>query len=59
MEVKAKSRYSQREADATIFEGENNTIIVRFKEPQRAPTPGQAVVFYLDNIILGGGTIKG
>ena len=58
LEVKAKSRYSQKEADAYIYKGEDDTIIVKFKEPQRAPTPGQAVVFYLDDIILGGGVIK-
>lgn len=56
IEVKAKIRYRAKEADATV-KIENNIATVKFKEPQRAITPGQSVVFYIDNIILGGGKI--
>ena len=58
MEVKAKIRYSAKEAAATIFPLEDDKVNVIFQQPQRAITPGQAVVFYLDDLIVGGGTIE-
>lgn len=57
MEVKAKIRYAAKEADCTISPMENNQIKVVFKEPQRAITPGQSIVFYIDDVVLGGGKI--
>ena len=55
--VKAKIRYSAKEADATLkIEEEHKKII--FAEPQRAITPGQSVVLYKDDIIIAGGKIK-
>ena len=57
MEVKAKIRYRAKEAEATL-EVNNDIAKLKFKEPQRAITPGQSVVFYIDdNIVLGGGKI--
>ena len=56
IEVKAKIRYRAKEADA-ILEVQDGRAKVKFKEPQRAITPGQSVVFYVDNIVLGGGKI--
>lgn len=56
IEVKAKIRYRAKEAEA-ILKVENNIAKVTFKEPQRAITPGQSVVFYKDNIVIGGGKI--
>ena len=56
LRVFAKTRYSQKEQPATIYsEGDNVRVV--FDEPQRAITPGQAVVFYDGDIVVGGGTI--
>ncbi len=57
MRVKAKVRYKQKETDATITPLENGDVSVVFDEPQRAIAPGQAVVFYDGDIVVGGGTI--
>lgn len=57
MKVMAKTRYSQKEAQAIVFPAEENRIVVEFSQPQRAITPGQAVVFYKDDYLVGGGKI--
>lgn len=57
IEVKAKIRYRAKEAEA-ILKVENDIAKVTFKEPQRAITPGQSVVFYKDDVVIGGGKIK-
>lgn len=59
MQVKAKIRYRAKEADATIYPLEQGNIKVVFEEPQRAITPGQSVVFYQDDVVIGGGKIVG
>lgn len=52
----AKVRYQAEPAEADIsYEGEN--IHVKFREPQRAITPGQAIVFYDGDEVLGGATV--
>ena len=56
MEVEVKTRYSAKQAKAKIIQ-ENNIIKVIFEEPQRAITPGQSAVFYIGDIVLGGGKI--
>ena len=56
MLVDVKTRYSTKSAKATIIQNEN-TIKVTFEEPQRAITPGQSAVFYINDIVLGGGKI--
>ncbi len=53
----AKIRYSAKPAACTIYPLEGNRVKVVFEEKQRAMTKGQAVVFYEDNLVLGGGTI--
>lgn len=58
MRITAKTRYSQKEASATIEMYENDKIKVIFDEKQRAIAPGQAVVFYDNDIVVGGGTIS-
>jgi tRNA-specific 2-thiouridylase len=57
VKVKAKIRYSARPADAIIYPLEEDRIKVEFEKPQRAITPGQAIVFYDDDILVGGGII--
>ena len=56
--VSAKVRYRQQEQPATVVQTGEDTIRVDFDEPQRAITPGQAVVFYQGDEVLGGGTIE-
>ncbi len=60
IEVLAKVRYSARPAKATAFPQEDGFVKVVFDEPQRAVTPGQAVVFYelSGNGVVGGGIIR-
>ena len=59
MRVTAKTRYSQREAAATVTALPDGRIHVEFDEPQRAITAGQSVVLYDGECVVGGGTICG
>ena len=54
MDVTVKTRYSSKEAKAKIIQDGSNIKVV-FDEPQKAITPGQSAVFYVDDIVLGGG----
>jgi len=56
IDVEVKTRYSTKSAKAIITQ-ENKIIKVEFYEPQRAITPGQSAVFYIDDIVVGGGKI--
>ena len=58
MEVEAKIRYSARPAKATISPMENGRVKVSFEDKQRAITKGQSVVFYKDDLVVGGGIIE-
>jgi len=58
IEVKARIRYRHQEAEATATPLGEDRVYVKFREPQLAITPGQAVVFYWDDIVVGGGTIE-
>jgi tRNA-uridine 2-sulfurtransferase len=53
----AKTRYRQPDQACIITQDDNGNIHVEFDEKQRAVTPGQSVVFYLDDDCLGGGII--
>lgn len=57
-QVRAKIRYRHRESDAVVHTRSGEEALVEFKTPQRAITPGQAVVFYDGNRVLGGGWIR-
>jgi len=58
MEVKAKIRYHHKEAEAVVAPLDKGKVRVKFEDPQMAITPGQAVVFYADDTVMGGGTIE-
>jgi tRNA-specific 2-thiouridylase len=55
--VSAKIRHRHEPARATIEQAANGEVQVTFDEPQRAITPGQAVVFYDGDLVVGGGWI--
>lgn len=55
---KAKVRYRQEDQDCVLEKQEDGSYIVHFNEAQRAITPGQSVVFYKDDLCLGGGAIE-
>ncbi len=58
MEVTGKIRYSHQGAKATVTPVNENSVYVKFSEPQMAITPGQAIVFYREDVVVGGGTIE-
>ncbi len=57
MRVRAKIRHRHEPAAAVIENTANDEVLVTFDDPQRAVTPGQAVVFYDGDIVVGGGWI--
>ena len=57
MKVTAKIRYKAVEAKATLTPVDENRVALTFVEPQRDITPGQGVVFYQGEVVLGGGII--
>ena len=57
LRVTARTRYHQTEQPATVYPVRPDSFRLEFDQPQRAPTPGQAVVLYQGDTVLGGGTI--
>ncbi|MCW5550853.1 MAG: tRNA 2-thiouridine(34) synthase MnmA [Verrucomicrobiae bacterium] len=57
LEVTAKIRYNHPGTPATVLPLADGRARVRLHTPQRAITPGQAVVFYQDDLVVGGGWI--
>jgi tRNA-specific 2-thiouridylase len=55
--VRAKIRHRHEPAPATVESAADGEVRVTFDEPQRAITPGQAVVFYDEDVVVGGGWI--
>ena len=57
IEVEAKVRYRAKPAKARLYPLGNGKAKFIFEQPQRAITPGQSLVFYIDDIVIGGGKI--
>lgn len=57
LRVAVRIRSRAEEAAATLYPTSDGTVEVHFDQPQRAVTPGQAAVFYDDEIVIGGGWI--
>lgn len=55
----ARVRYQQREQPCMVWQTGDDTIRVEFETAQRAIAPGQAVVLYDGDTVVGGGTITG
>ncbi len=58
VDVCVKTRYRQQDIACKIIPLDNESVMVKFDEPQKAVTPGQSAVFYSGNICLGGGIIE-
>jgi tRNA-specific 2-thiouridylase len=56
--VQAKIRHKHQPAMATVERTGDDEVVAIFDEPQRSITPGQAVVFYDGDVVVGGGWIK-
>lgn len=56
--LKVKIRSSHKEAKAVVTPIDYGNVRVKFIEPQFAITPGQAVVFYQEDVVIGGGIIE-
>ena len=57
MRAVVKIRHRHEGAPALIEKSGDDEILVSFDQPQRAVTPGQAAVFYDDDVVVGGGWI--
>ena len=55
--IRAKIRYAAKPAEASVTLLDDGRIMASFNEPQRAPTPGQSIVFYKGDLVIGGGFI--
>lgn len=58
VDVSVRIRYNAGETDATVSVLDEGRLRVDFKKPQESVTPGQSVVFYQEDIVLGGAVIE-
>jgi tRNA-specific 2-thiouridylase len=58
LKIEAKIRYAAPAAKAILSLCSSDGAKIEFEHPQKAITPGQAVVFYQDDLVIGGGTIN-
>ena len=56
--VQAKARYRHEATPATVIQTDNDTLKITFDLPVRAISPGQSVVLYDGDVVIGGGIIK-
>ena len=59
LSVTAKARSRHTPQPATVYPEDDGNIRVVFREPQRAVTPGQAIVLYDGDLVIGSATITG
>ena len=57
LDITAKIRYAAKPAQAKLCFLEDGRVKTIFKDAQRAPTPGQSIVFYDGDLVIGGGFI--
>lgn len=57
VKVEAKIRYRHKSSPATVIPINGDSVRVKFDQPQWAVTPGQSVVFYIGDVVIGGGKI--
>jgi tRNA-specific 2-thiouridylase len=57
LEAHARIRYRAEDVPVTVAPAADGMLAVRFQTPQRAVTPGQTIVLYADDVVLGGGII--
>jgi tRNA-specific 2-thiouridylase len=57
IEVSARIRYNSPEVKAYLTALDKDTVSIKFAEPQKSVTPGQSVVFYNGDVVLGGAII--
>jgi tRNA-specific 2-thiouridylase len=55
-DIQIRNRFEPQPGSVSVI---NGAVTVEFDEPQRAVTPGQAAVFYWDDVVIGGGWITG
>ena len=58
MRATGKIRYAHKGADCTVSVTKEGLVKCEFDQPQRAMTPGQSVVLYDGDVVLGGGVIQ-
>ncbi|MDR0355167.1 MAG: tRNA 2-thiouridine(34) synthase MnmA, partial [Deltaproteobacteria bacterium] len=58
LEVQARLRYRQKDLPAVVEPLDDGRLLLSFRTPQKAVAPGQAAVFYQDDLVIGGGVIE-